>query len=330
MINKVIYYPYINVPKSDWFTKAILYWDSVTSIVPKELEFNPNILQPHMRKLIDFGLVKTIDPSELIQRMDEFNEKTYNIISSHMQRGLIQNRDFNSHNSSKIHISKMNYTLFQKLERHGLAIIKETNWYRVEKRTSALYMYLLALTLGYLNSEKSIPITDSQSYFTYVEKSESALYRGNVRVQLLETVFPYPLKDIPVEDIAKFKQKYNNKLILFRKHIEKLALDISTRPSSEERDEFIEYQLAEIKDGILAISDNMKTCWGKIAYSIMTIATPCLEFIGSCSNQDIFAMIASAGGIILPELDIIKNYLLNNKSMASPLEYAAIVKRKFK
>lgn len=34
MARKVLYFPYISVPESAWFTRVLLYWDEVGSIVP--------------------------------------------------------------------------------------------------------------------------------------------------------------------------------------------------------------------------------------------------------------------------------------------------------
>ena len=36
MKKSVLYYPFIRVPKSDWLTRMLLYWDDVRTIVPYE------------------------------------------------------------------------------------------------------------------------------------------------------------------------------------------------------------------------------------------------------------------------------------------------------
>jgi hypothetical protein len=35
-VQNVIYFPYIRVPESEWFTRVLLYWKQVASIVPYE------------------------------------------------------------------------------------------------------------------------------------------------------------------------------------------------------------------------------------------------------------------------------------------------------
>lgn len=42
----VIYYPYIRLPESAWFSRAVLYWDSVATIVPDQWIADPDKLEP--------------------------------------------------------------------------------------------------------------------------------------------------------------------------------------------------------------------------------------------------------------------------------------------
>jgi hypothetical protein len=37
MADAVIYFPYIRVPDNEWFTRVLLYWDQLGTIVPEEL-----------------------------------------------------------------------------------------------------------------------------------------------------------------------------------------------------------------------------------------------------------------------------------------------------
>jgi hypothetical protein len=55
MADKVLYFPYIRVPDSEWFTQVLLYWDEVGSIVPYEYVYSPEKLGPHMRELVQLG-----------------------------------------------------------------------------------------------------------------------------------------------------------------------------------------------------------------------------------------------------------------------------------
>ena len=60
MKNKVLYFPYINVPNSIWFTRMLLYWDEVGAIVPYEYIDNPEKLDSHTKSLVEAELVRAV------------------------------------------------------------------------------------------------------------------------------------------------------------------------------------------------------------------------------------------------------------------------------
>lgn len=41
MSNKILYFPYINVPDTAWFSRMLLYWDEVGAIIPYDFIDNP-------------------------------------------------------------------------------------------------------------------------------------------------------------------------------------------------------------------------------------------------------------------------------------------------
>lgn len=49
-MDKVIYYPYINVPQNAWFTTVLLYWDEVGSIIPSDI-LNSDDINNYVRSL---------------------------------------------------------------------------------------------------------------------------------------------------------------------------------------------------------------------------------------------------------------------------------------
>ena len=60
MARKVLYLPYISVPESAWFTRVLLYWDEVGSIVPSAYEVDLSRLTPYMQELVHAELVRPI------------------------------------------------------------------------------------------------------------------------------------------------------------------------------------------------------------------------------------------------------------------------------
>lgn len=40
-MDKLLYFTYINLPKTDWTVRALLYYDNISSIVPQENFYSP-------------------------------------------------------------------------------------------------------------------------------------------------------------------------------------------------------------------------------------------------------------------------------------------------
>jgi hypothetical protein len=65
-IETALYFPYIRVPRTPWFTQVLLYWDQAASIVPGELRYGADRLDPSMRELNAAGLLEFIDPNNAL------------------------------------------------------------------------------------------------------------------------------------------------------------------------------------------------------------------------------------------------------------------------
>jgi hypothetical protein len=74
MVDKVLYFPYIRVPGNEWFTRVLLYWDEVGSIVPSEYIYRPESLGTYMRELVQAQLVRQVLPGDYIPKIPKFKE----------------------------------------------------------------------------------------------------------------------------------------------------------------------------------------------------------------------------------------------------------------
>jgi hypothetical protein len=71
-VSRALYYPYIQVPKSPWFTRVLLYWDKVGAIVPYEYIEDPDRLGGYMVGLVREHLVQQIIPGQYLSRVKNF------------------------------------------------------------------------------------------------------------------------------------------------------------------------------------------------------------------------------------------------------------------
>ena len=69
-MNNLLYYPYINLPNTDWAIRALLYYDNISSIVPTQYFYEPEQYEPFMREVIQNELIHPINPMRLCQNAD--------------------------------------------------------------------------------------------------------------------------------------------------------------------------------------------------------------------------------------------------------------------
>jgi hypothetical protein len=106
MRDNALYFPYINVPQSSWFTRVLLYWDQVSSIVPSEYIYHPEQLDPYMHELVTAGLVQQIIPLRYVDEVRCFEEAFLRYIDTRMRRS--GNRiEHSTPRPTSIHIEKL-------------------------------------------------------------------------------------------------------------------------------------------------------------------------------------------------------------------------------
>ena len=106
-MDKVIYFPYINVPKNRWFAHVLLYWNEVGSIVPYGYINNPEKLRPHMREFVKAGLVKQVIPGRYVRCIPQFKEAFLELINNHEIIKERISRKLNTLRTIRIHMEKL-------------------------------------------------------------------------------------------------------------------------------------------------------------------------------------------------------------------------------
>ncbi|MEJ2051532.1 MAG: hypothetical protein P8Y60_17145, partial [Calditrichota bacterium] len=220
MSNNVLYFPYINVPDTTWFTRTLLYWDEVGAIIPYDYLEDPEKLNSHTRDLIGAGLVRQVMPGAYIWKIPEFRNAFLSYIANLGDATLDQRRvAFKKHQSFFIHIEKMDGIEYE-LKGMGLAEERNYPWFNVEKTTAREYMAYLAASLGKIEELNFMPVSDDVSHlehFLYSSSGEDAYEQkvGNLRLQVFEDLFPAPVEPLAPEKIQRFKEKHREKLAKF-------------------------------------------------------------------------------------------------------------------
>jgi hypothetical protein len=221
---RVIYFPRINPPDNEWFTRVLLYWDEVGTIVP--LGNTDDFLDEHARRLVDAGLVRPIPPAPYIGEIRRFEENFLALLEQDAQVGALAGA-----RRARIHMQKFGEGLAAELERRGLAEpARDTQvggWYDVDPRTGQLFMTYLATALGRLKDLAMAPITDVPDHLALLlgpEGQAGPAEQTQLKVAVLSKALPAPAEGTTPEDIADFKRENGMLIKGFREEVTRRAL----------------------------------------------------------------------------------------------------------
>jgi hypothetical protein len=291
----VIYYPYIRVPASAWFSRAVLYWDSVATIVPDQWIADPDKLGPYTRELVQLGVVTQLLPSyaDLISLGNRFAEYINHLVPEELAK---RRRDFAAGVTESIHSDKGVAEAFYGLEDQHLCS-PAGQWWRVERATAADYMAALALALSLPGHNmmkhdthaqivpdttvRRVPITDElhsllpllagsldEDDSVLRERAEGLAIVGRIQMMVLENLFPAPVVAIPPTDIDRFRRRHAGLVPAFRREIEERVDTIFKLENRWEQRRALDRLESEFKEAIEQVESYMsESRFGRIVRS---------------------------------------------------------------
>jgi hypothetical protein len=335
MADKVLYFPYIRVPENEWFTRVLLFWEEVGSIVPSEYIYRPESLGTYMRELVQAQLVRQVLPGDHIYRIPKFKEAFFELIDQNQAIGkrrvvsLVRNETF------RIHVEKFGDELAYQLRERGLARPGEYPWYEVEKITADLFMAYLASVLGKLEDLQMCPITDRAESLSVFSKSpqktlESTALIEQLRIGVIESILPAPAGGVSVRELADFKARYIKLLPPLRRCIESSLLEISLISDIETRNgrvrllkEDLEEEIAELR----ARMDERK--WPRIVFGtlcgLLAAAIPGAEAI---ATGNVISALKALPGLATAIYSAFSGAANQSEILRSPLAYAALAQKR--
>lgn len=276
----ILYYPTISIPSGTWLRQALLYWDEIGSIVPKNWDNEILIsLGPDIEYLKNEGEFRPFDPQELIkqakglQERQEFEKEFKSIIESPLFQKILDGKNIIL--SSNVHRDKVSKGLFYDfLQPEGLADFDKTNydWYLFEENTALLYMSLLAKYISDIDIQATVAGTDRAEYQNLIY----AISSKNEGIACLDARFknslPIPRDDISLADIVDFKQKRRLELLNFRKILNDFQNRLSKANETKEINEIVIDFKEALEKGVSDISALMQDSRiSTIAGSLKTI-----------------------------------------------------------
>jgi hypothetical protein len=229
MATNLLYFPYIDLPETDWTLRSLLYYGKVASIIPQAYIEDPaKNYDPFMLELVNSGLVIPINPTNEIHRIHELNKPFMDFVQSPGYRIRQKQTIFKLATSAnvrqtRISSQKFNSELLCELSHLGLSRSLEGHWYEVEYTTANYLMTYLASVLA--TKLEMLPVTDDLSNIRFMRQFRKINHNaGSKRDRLLQELVPYPT-EIDLSKLQKFKVKHEAELNFFGTVIEEIALD---------------------------------------------------------------------------------------------------------
>ncbi|QGQ44751.1 DUF6236 family protein [Metabacillus sediminilitoris] len=338
-MDKILYFPSISIPKSQWLMGSLFYWDKVGSIVPLEFLKKPNLLGEHMRKLVEVELIEQVVPEQHLWNVPNFEEAFIDFIDntsafcpiSKLGRLGLIGQDGVIRTTTEIHMGKLR-SLGHRLEQRGLATKGRGSWYTVEGYTASNFMTYLATVLGTIT--EYTPLTDSYNELSYflpnVEKENTReVLKEQLRTRIIENVLPVPAYIEDPYDIYRFKEKHYDKLTRFRRYVEESILNLELLPEYQV-EEKLKIFAENSRDEIRYISESMKSFkWRMINFATFcSIASPALSLVKGISEDSILDTTSATVGI-LGAVGVALSTEKIKEIERQPLAYAAIIERQF-
>ncbi|MFE5174091.1 hypothetical protein [Streptomyces sp. NPDC056634] len=331
-----LYFPYMRPPRTSWFTKVLLYWDSAATIVPNQYIAN---LGPDTTDLVNQNLLHPIDPGFAFDDMPyDFDSKFIEFLgkdaASQIGRRAKNNGRQSTRDWTSIHGGKTSPRLFEQLQYMGLArqANPDPDWWELETRTAKLYMEWLAAGICLL-SDGLIAVTDDAKSITnpYATAETSEERLRALRFAAITDALPAPSCPVPASELRSFKDKHGEKLGELRTFLNGKLADLTKEPDEYLRSVKSAEIHRDIKDSVAELSSAMTAKnWPISLWGIGGITLPALtQAPGIAQHTDsplILSLISLAGlvGVVKQGYEMREWRNKPKYDGRNPLVYAAL------
>jgi hypothetical protein len=330
----VLYYPYVKVPQSAWFTRVLLYWDEVGAIVPSDHIQNPDRLGKYMVGLLQEQLVTQVIPGMYLSTVRNFGESFINYVDQKARKPKIGGE----RRWTRVHMEKLQQVGEQLCVR-GLArkdgADQYSPWYEVERETAHKFMAYLAAVLGQLpEPDKFYPITDHEVRLKpFLQKSrQDARIRDNpLRKLILDRILPAPCGAIEPARLADFKASHKSELQRFRRELEDSISELSVIKDEKDRRMRLNIILGGMKETVreLKVRMEQQRNWPHVDFGVLcaVIGTGISAWKAIIDQDWQFGMSGAALSLAAAVYNAFRDSNLDFQD--KPLAYAALAERTF-
>jgi hypothetical protein len=341
-----LYFPYIRVPETVWFTRILLYWDAAASIVPRHMRDYETEIGSNMKNLIKAGLVNPIPPgSGSAKATREYDERFLALLDAQevtpiFTQNLQSNRRemmLHPERWSRLHQEKGSFRLFKKLEDRGLAVPREvgdySEWWAVENRTAELYMPYLVGSICRQN-RGLYPVTDSSDNIrslTAPATADMATRLRELRYVAIREALPAPSRPVSVTELRSFRDSHGEELRRLRRYLNSNLVYLAEIDDDRDRHEMTQDVLQGIRDDVAVLTEQMKKRrWPKITLigvgGLVGSALATAAAIASGGAALVIGLGVASGSVYMTQagatiVDLIRSPRFDE---SAPLAYAAL------
>lgn len=338
-MDNILYYPYINIPRTDWTVRALLYYNQVGSIVPQDYFDAQDKYDHFMRELVNEELVLPISPLQILERPFEISRPFIRYINNEQSKIKKRRKAFSENLSkdgrnrfvgSRIHSEKFDKEIFYQLEHTGLAVKENHSWFRVERKTANELMSFLASVVG--GKLGFIPTTDIQVRRVPFLNRSKKVYKTkrveNVRREIvLKRLIPFP-EQIDLRKVRKFKDRNLDLLNSFKNKVELIALDHTI----EEESQLFEETMKELEYRKEELSAKMnESKFGEIIFgTVCGLTGAVIGFEAGGTTGSVVGSLSALPSLANSIYSALKIERIENINDQSGMKYLALVDKKIR
>ena len=234
-MNKIVYFPSMNPPNNDWLKTSLLFYDKIGAITPEnfindgnirlnsENRFEEHTKFLHQKKHIE--LIESFYKDDINRDFEREMDAMFEKIEEHKEAF---NEELESGSTAKFYYGKLTGSMIQKfqtlnlIKTHSIPNQYEPDCYYIPKSIGQSIMYNIANKIG--QSDGYVPSTDKKEY-TYKIKQEinPLIVKQEYEEIIMKNIFPIPV-DTELEQVLKFKSKYEKELRNYRSFLETFFL----------------------------------------------------------------------------------------------------------
>ncbi|EHQ29701.1 DUF6236 family protein [Mucilaginibacter paludis] len=293
MQRNLLYYPSIDIPHKEWLLSALLYADTVSTIVPYT-SISDDRMPNDLRELYDQEIYKPVLIEKVLtdyqQEFGEFEQRFISATTSEEFKAL----------SNKKLVDQPGFLFEQKLTMNIKYHLQQEHLIKgqgglgiaTDETVALLYMSFLAQYVAKVTeNELVIPSTDLKKYehigFNLTKEKMPAF------AILLDRVLPVPGPDATLEQVIQFKKDRKDELFQFRKYLSAIQEKIRKAETKEQLLEVLIDARESIEKGIHDLQKTMKDGGIKSVFTSF-------ESLLKLESPKLFATLTAAGIVSTP------------------------------